>query len=134
MISARSGRSDITDILVEGEHIDLDIQENVRICNHVHVHTHIYMYKYIVFREFIFTYIHVHVHVYTGTNARTYNVAVTFYHFCTVLLDWFCGRFVTDFVYSVLRNANRMCVCVSTLHHHRALDGLLSTLQLREGK
>ena len=32
MISARSGRSDITDVLVEGEHIDLDIQENVRIC------------------------------------------------------------------------------------------------------
>ena len=37
MISARSGESDITDILVEGEHIDLDIQENVRI--------YIYMYK-----------------------------------------------------------------------------------------
>ena len=36
MISARSGRSDVTDILVEGEHIDLDIQENVRIYNHVH--------------------------------------------------------------------------------------------------
>ena len=31
MIAARSGRSDITDILLEGEHIDLDIQENVRI-------------------------------------------------------------------------------------------------------
>ena len=24
-------------------------------------------------------------------------------------------------------------VCVSTLHHHRSLDGLLSTLQVREG-
>ena len=31
MIAARSGRNDITDILLEGEHINLDIQENVRI-------------------------------------------------------------------------------------------------------
>ena len=31
MIAARSGRTDITNILLEGEHIDLDIQENVRI-------------------------------------------------------------------------------------------------------
>ena len=31
MIAARSWSSDITDILLEGEHIDLDIQENVRI-------------------------------------------------------------------------------------------------------
>ena len=30
MIAARSGRTDITNILLEGEHIDLDIQENVR--------------------------------------------------------------------------------------------------------
>ena len=29
MIAARSGRSDIADILLEGEHIDLDIQEIV---------------------------------------------------------------------------------------------------------
>ena len=29
MIAARSGRTDITNILLEGEHIDLDIQENV---------------------------------------------------------------------------------------------------------
>ena len=31
MIAARSGRTDITNILLEGEHIDLDIQENVSI-------------------------------------------------------------------------------------------------------
>ena len=30
MIAARSGRTDITNILLEGEHINLDIQENVR--------------------------------------------------------------------------------------------------------
>ena len=30
MIAARSGRTDITNILLKGEHIDLDIQENVR--------------------------------------------------------------------------------------------------------
>ena len=30
MIAARRGRTDITNILLEGEHIDLDIQENVR--------------------------------------------------------------------------------------------------------
>ena len=30
MIAARSGRTDITNILLEGEYIDLDIQENVR--------------------------------------------------------------------------------------------------------
>ena len=29
MIAARSGGTDITNILLEGEHIDLDIQENV---------------------------------------------------------------------------------------------------------
>ena len=29
MISVRGGRTDITNILLEGEHIDLDIQENV---------------------------------------------------------------------------------------------------------
>ena len=29
MISVRAGRTDITNILLEGEHIDLDIQENV---------------------------------------------------------------------------------------------------------
>ena len=34
MIAARSGRTDITDIILEGEHIDLDIQENVRIMHH----------------------------------------------------------------------------------------------------
>ena len=31
MIAARSGRTDITDILLEGEHIDLDIQDNVSV-------------------------------------------------------------------------------------------------------
>ena len=31
MIAARSGRTDITNILLEGEHIDLDIQENVSV-------------------------------------------------------------------------------------------------------
>ena len=30
MIAARSGRTDITNILLEGEHVNLDIQENVR--------------------------------------------------------------------------------------------------------
>ena len=30
MIAVRSGRTDITNILLEGEHINLDIQENVR--------------------------------------------------------------------------------------------------------
>ena len=29
MIAARSGETDITNILLEGEHIDLDIQEKV---------------------------------------------------------------------------------------------------------
>ena len=29
MIAARSGRTDVTNILLDGEHIDLDIQENV---------------------------------------------------------------------------------------------------------
>ena len=29
MIAVRSGRTDITNILLEGEHINLDIQENV---------------------------------------------------------------------------------------------------------
>ena len=32
MISVRGGRTDITNILLEGEHIDLDIQENVSVC------------------------------------------------------------------------------------------------------
>ena len=36
MISARGGRTDITNILLEGEHIDLDIQENVSV--HVRLH------------------------------------------------------------------------------------------------
>ena len=31
MIAARSGRTGITYILLEGEHIDLDIQENVSV-------------------------------------------------------------------------------------------------------
>ena len=31
MIAARSGRTDITNILLEGKHIDLDIQENVSV-------------------------------------------------------------------------------------------------------
>ena len=31
MIAARSGRTDITNILLEAEHIDLDIQENVSV-------------------------------------------------------------------------------------------------------
>ena len=31
MIAARGGRTDITNILLEGEHMDLDIQKNVRI-------------------------------------------------------------------------------------------------------
>ena len=31
MIAAKSGRTDITNILLEGEHIDLDIQENVSV-------------------------------------------------------------------------------------------------------
>ena len=31
MIAAGSGRTDITNILLEGEHIDLDIQENVSV-------------------------------------------------------------------------------------------------------
>ena len=31
MIAARSGRTDITNILLEGEHIDPDIQENVSV-------------------------------------------------------------------------------------------------------
>ena len=31
MISARSERSDLTDFLLEGENIDIDIQENVRL-------------------------------------------------------------------------------------------------------
>ena len=36
MIAARSGRTDITNILLEGEHIDLDIQENVSVyCSQV---------------------------------------------------------------------------------------------------
>ena len=30
MIAARNGRTDITNILLEGKHIDPDIQENVR--------------------------------------------------------------------------------------------------------
>ena len=30
MIAARRGRTDITNILLEGKHINLDIQENVR--------------------------------------------------------------------------------------------------------
>ena len=31
MISVGGGRTDITNILLEGEHIDLDIQENVSV-------------------------------------------------------------------------------------------------------
>ena len=31
MISARSGETEVTDILLTGENIDLDIQENVRL-------------------------------------------------------------------------------------------------------
>ena len=38
MIAARSGRTDITNILLNGEHIDLDIQENVRIMYYMYVH------------------------------------------------------------------------------------------------
>ena len=94
MISARSGRSDVTDILVEGEHIDLDIQENVRICNHVHVHT-IYSIQGI---QIHIQGIHIHIHTCTctcGTCVYRYKCtylqcsSYTFYHFCTVLLDCF---------------------------------------------
>ena len=81
MISARSGKSDITDILVEGEHIDLDIQENVRIC----------------------------------TCAYMYSVVLCIYMNIYVL------------------TMKPVCVCVYPRHLHRALDGLLSILQLREG-
>ena len=38
---------------MEGEHIDLDIQENVRIYNHVHIHIQMH-----VFSDLIFTYIY----------------------------------------------------------------------------
>ena len=41
MITARSGRTDITDILLEGEHMDLDIQENVRIMHSLHIDEHV---------------------------------------------------------------------------------------------
>ena len=41
MIAARSGRTDITNILLNGEHIDLDIQENVRIMYYMYVHMNI---------------------------------------------------------------------------------------------
>ena len=40
MIAARSGRTDITNILLNGEHIDLDIQENVRIMYYMYVHNY----------------------------------------------------------------------------------------------
>ena len=36
MISVGGGRTDITNILLEGDHIDLDIQENVSL--HVRLH------------------------------------------------------------------------------------------------
>ena len=36
MIAARSGRTDITNILLEGEHIDLDSQENVSVLPQKH--------------------------------------------------------------------------------------------------
>ena len=40
MISARSGRTEVTDILLTGENIDPDIQENVRISScAIHVST-----------------------------------------------------------------------------------------------
>ena len=40
MISARSGRTEVTDILLTGENIDPDIQENVRISScAIHVFT-----------------------------------------------------------------------------------------------
>ena len=103
MISARSGRSDVTDILVEGEHIDLDIQENVRIYS-----------------------VHVYTNKYTFTYKCTYPVTIilfTYMYMITKLCTCTCYDVTCVFV----------CVCVSTLHHYRALDGLLSTLQLREG-
>ena len=40
MVSARSGRTEVTDILLTGENIDPDIQENVRISScAIHVST-----------------------------------------------------------------------------------------------
>lgn len=36
MIASSRGRTDITNILLEGEHIDFDIQENVR--QHAHLY------------------------------------------------------------------------------------------------
>ena len=45
MISARGGRTDITNILLEGEHIDLDIQENVSAHVLKLIHTgHVFLY------------------------------------------------------------------------------------------
>ena len=47
MIAARSGRTDITNILLDGEYIDLDIQENVsNLTNHsvILVRKHIIIY------------------------------------------------------------------------------------------
>ena len=41
MIAARSGMTDITNILLEGEHMDLHIQENVRIMHSLHIHEHV---------------------------------------------------------------------------------------------
>ena len=40
MIAARSGRTDITNILLEGEHIDLDIQDNVSVFSRL-IETHL---------------------------------------------------------------------------------------------
>ena len=102
MISARSGRSDVTDILVEGEHIDLDIQENVRICNHVQ----------------IYSIQGIHIHIHTCTCTCVYRYKCTYLQCSSYLLPFlhcFIRLFLWPFCYrlcSVLRNANRMRVCV----------------------
>ena len=88
MIAARSGRTDITNILLNGEHIDLDIQENVRIMYYMYICTyiiyehyignvlivHVYA-KYKLYTLFMFRCIHVCTDIHTCTHIHTYYVS-----------------------------------------------------------
>ena len=63
MVASRSGRHELTDILLTGPHIDVDIQENVRQQVMPYIATSHAVHCMIAYVGYADMYIHVHVHV-----------------------------------------------------------------------
>ena len=49
MVASRSGRHELTDILLTGPHIDVDIQENVRLVSRLYTSHVIHFYNNIMY-------------------------------------------------------------------------------------